>query len=118
MKETIAGHMITIINDNLEVCKSGRCGLYIDSIFYPANEEGIILIPYLSKERLDVPVVLVADDFADLNYLPYLSEENYELKCSYFYLPEIFIRRNAQAKIIASPRLFLNNRELVDLKFL
>jgi len=50
-KKTLAGHQLKIINENLEVCKTGRVGIWIERRFYEANKEGIIMIPYTASTK-------------------------------------------------------------------
>ena len=110
-QQTVAGQLFTLVDDETNICKDGRTGIWIKDHFYKADEKGRILIPFSSYRN--EKAVLVHNDFAELTDLQ-LKEESFEFKCAYIYNYETFLMGN-QAKILVQPRLFLNNQP-VDLE--
>jgi len=50
-KPTIAGHMAYILDENKEICKSEKTGLFLDGQYYKAEDStGKIFIPYGRSE--------------------------------------------------------------------
>lgn len=46
---TIAGHLVTIVDESLKICKpteGERTGVWINERFHNANSDGHIIIPY------------------------------------------------------------------------
>jgi len=105
-QQTVAGQAFTLIDDETNICKGGRTGIWIKNRFYEADAQGKILIPFSSSRSEQA--ILIHNDFAELADIQ-LKGENFEFKCAYIYNFESFLMGN-KAKILVQPRLFLNQQ--------
>ena len=104
-RDTLNGHLLTIIDENFEVVKGTRVGLWFDNRFHEANSEGQVLIPYSTSEKSG-PMILINGDFAELTQFT-ARAESYTFKCAFIYNQETLLMGN-KAKILIHPRLYVN----------
>ena len=43
---TIAGHKLMILDEEMNICRDVRTGIWLKKQFYPVNEEGVLIVPY------------------------------------------------------------------------
>ena len=105
-KLTVAGHVYTILDENLNVCSGPRTGMWINNKYYPVNNYNEVIIPYVAKPQ-NLQGVVIHEDFADLVSLKLLKED-YNFTCAYLYSTESMLM-SSKAKILIQPRLYVNN---------
>ena len=91
-QNTVAGHFITILDENLEICTSKnqeKTGIWLDKRFYKANENGQLLIPYSSVNSSN-KIIIVHGKFSSLSDFTVLPE-NFDFNCSFIYNKESII---------------------------
>ena len=106
--QTVAGQLFTIVDEEANICKGDRTGLWVKGRFYTADERGRILVPYSSSQSEEA--VLVHNDYAELSNIQ-LKAESFEFKCAYIYNYESLLMGN-KAKVLVQPRLFLNQQPI------
>ena len=106
--QTVAGQLFTIVDEEANICKGDRTGLWVKERFYKADEQGRILVPYSSTQSEEA--VLVHNDYAELSNIE-LKAESFEFKCAYIYNYESLLMGN-KAKLLVQPRLFLNQQPI------
>jgi len=97
-KSNVAGQAFFIVDENKNICKGGRTGLWIKGKFYEADKRGEIFIDYSSSGAGSNKTVLVHNDFAELTDID-IKGESYEFKCAYLYTEETFLMGN-KARIL------------------
>ena len=66
-KPTIAGHLGYILDENKEVCKGPKTGVYFDGQYYASNEEnGKVFMPYGASSLIS-KAILIHNQFAQLS---------------------------------------------------
>jgi hypothetical protein len=64
-RATVNGMFLYILDENQNILKSQRTGVWIQSQFYKCEESGTIIIPY-RNEPYEGPVILVHENFAEI----------------------------------------------------
>ena len=107
-QQTVAGQLFTLVDEDANVCKGGRTGIWIENHFYRADDNGKILVPFSTERSVDA--ILVHNEFAELKSVR-LRAESFEFKCAYIYNFESFLM-GSKAKVLVQPRLFLNQQPI------
>ncbi|EAS01818.2 hypothetical protein TTHERM_00565630 (macronuclear) [Tetrahymena thermophila SB210] len=105
---TIAGHLITIVDESQNICKptqESKTGILKDGRFFSADENGQIIIPYESTQRT-YQLILTHNDFSEIESFDVLTEY-YNFECTYMYNQESFLQGN-KSKVIIHPTLSVN----------
>lgn len=122
VQKTLAGHMVQILSESLEVCKPrpaqgegqggaqlpAKTGLYIEKKFYEANALGQIVVPFQSMTDKK-SCILLHEGFASLDTIVLQREGQYYLSCAYMYNAQSF-RVGQDASIIIRPQLLQNSQ--------
>ena len=103
------GHKYFIIDENKNICRGKRTGLYIGDRYLPSSRDGSILIPF-DKSKFESDVILVHDDFAFKSRIE-VPMEAYELKSALIFNEEALIA-GRKARFILRNKLFLNKRPI------
>lgn len=106
--QTVAGQLFEIVDDEKNICKSERTGMWLEGKFFKVNDQGRIIVPFSHNHRTQA--VLVHEDFAERADID-LKGESYTFTCTYIYTHESFLM-GSKAKILAQPRLFINDRPI------
>lgn len=65
-RSTIAGHMLYVLDQDKEICKGEKTGVWFDENFYDADkEQGRIFIPY-GKFDMNEKLIMLHNGFAQL----------------------------------------------------
>ena len=64
----------------MNILKGGRTGIWHNKTFYPANEEGSVIIPYRNGDTKTSKIILVHNEFADIIDFTH-KPEKYKLIC-------------------------------------
>lgn len=86
------GRRCVILDEDCNVCKGEKTGLYIKGKFFSALPEGPIMIPE-NIECINTQVVVSHDGFADLCRLETFNNQ-YDLQTDFFFNPEEFVAGN------------------------
>ena len=114
-RNTLNGHLLTIIDENFEVVKGTRVGVWFDNRFHEANNEGQVLIPYSTSDKSG-SLILINGDFAELTQFT-AKAESYSFKCAFIYNQETLLMGN-KAKVLIHPRLYVNGNTPASLNLL
>ncbi|KAL4437870.1 hypothetical protein ABPG74_001041 [Tetrahymena malaccensis] len=105
---TIAGHLVTIVDESQNICKptqGGRTGIWMNERYFSADENGHIMIPYASSQNT-YQLILVHNDFSEIESFTVLTEY-FNFECTYMYNQESFLQGN-KSKVIIHPTLSVN----------
>lgn len=105
----------TVLANTEETPRLKRAGIYLEGIFYEANQHGKVLVPFPENSKELVKALLISDGFSELIQVS-LPKRKLELKCSFVYDQETLVPEN-EAQFIIQPRLYLNDT-LISLGFL
>ena len=90
-QQTIAGQLFYIVDEEKNICKGERTGLWVQDKFYKADANGKILIPFSSNSR--VQAILVHEEFAERAEIE-LKAESFDFKCAFIYNHESILMGN------------------------
>ena len=107
--QTISGQVFTLVDEEGNICKHDRVGIWIKGTFYRADEQGKVLIPFVVSSTTE-KAILVNNDYAELVSIQ-LKPQTFKFQCSYIYNYESFLMGN-KAKVLLQPKLFLNQEPI------
>jgi len=115
-KSTIAGHICYILDEERNICKGEKTGIFFDDNYFRSEPDkgGRIVIPY-EKFPKSAKCILIHNAFAQMADFNRLTE-TYDLKVNYILHPEAILMGN-EAKVLIKTELTVNDR-VCDLKLL
>ena len=103
-KNTINGKVLYLLDEENQICKGEKTGLWINNVWYPSiKETGAILIPYSVNGNT---FVLKHEDFCCLETNIFIPNEKYDFNGLFIINEESFIMGNV-TKILVRPYLFV-----------
>jgi hypothetical protein len=95
-----------IVDEQRNVCKGGRVGVFMRDEFYPADEAngGLIVLPYIN---LSTNAILVDNDFSDIVNSVTLPSQSVQLGFNLLFNEEGIFSNNL-AKFVLQPKLAVN----------
>jgi hypothetical protein len=114
-RSTIAGHMVYLLDEQKQICKGEKTGVWFDKQYYACKPEGHIFIPY-NKITKTEPLIMIHNDFAQLSQLTQKTED-YDFS-AFFYLHTGSVLVGANTNIVIRGKLNINGRpaSLTNLK--
>ena len=108
-KSTVAGQVAYILDENKEICKSEKTGMWFKNKYFKADPEkgGRIVIPYEKSSSTD-KTIQIYDVFAQLTEFRIISEL-YSFDIAYIVQPESLLMEK-EAEILLKPVLKVNDR--------
>ena len=103
-----------ILDDNKQVCKGPKTGLWVQNKFHAAKDDGTIYIEY-QKSAQDLKVIMQHNEFSQLGDFT-CKTESYEFQAGFFLNQESVIM-GSTATVLVTPHLQINGRS-ADLKLL
>ncbi|CAI2378280.1 unnamed protein product [Moneuplotes crassus] len=108
-KSTAVGQVGYILDENQEICKGERTGLWFQNQYFKTDcENGRVIIPYAKQEVSD-KVILIHEEFAQLTEFRRRCE-SYSFNVSYIVNHESLLM-GKEAKILMKPILKVNDRK-------
>lgn len=106
-RATAAGHVAYILDEDRNICRGRKTGIWFDENLWEADEAGRILIPY-TKHARSGKSILIHDEFAQLADFERMTE-TYSLSCSFVLHPEALLM-STEASLLVRPTLTVNGR--------
>ena len=108
-KSTVAGQVAYILDENKEICKSEKTGMWYKNQYFKADPEkgGRIVIPY-EKNSSNDKTILINDGFAQLTEFRRMSE-SYSFDVAYIVQPESLLM-GKESEILLKPVVKVNDR--------